>query len=177
MSSERQSGEPHMIKTAEGMEKQQLSGPEPATSRSIADPLAANPWSLPASTNPFLFVSSLRMQHGTWSSLTSSPSLKVTHLAHNTVVLVGDCCIQRMCCSSSIERPFIFHSHLWAVYFCIVLCVGVGVGGCVWLCVCGGVWVCMCVCMCVLCVCMCCVCVCVCVCACVCRAAEDDQGE
>ena len=31
------------------MKKWQLNGPEPATSRSIADPLAAEPWSPPAS--------------------------------------------------------------------------------------------------------------------------------
>ena len=42
-----------MIKKEEGKEKQQLTEPEPATSRSIANPLAAEPWSLPASINPF----------------------------------------------------------------------------------------------------------------------------
>ena len=43
---ERQGRQLHM-----GKEKQQLTEPEPATSRSTADPLAAEPWSLPAS-NP-----------------------------------------------------------------------------------------------------------------------------
>ena len=42
----------HMIKEEEGKEKQELTGPEPATSRCIADPLATEPWSLPATINP-----------------------------------------------------------------------------------------------------------------------------
>ena len=40
-------------KEREGNEKRQLTGPEPATSRSIADTLAAEPWSLLASIDPF----------------------------------------------------------------------------------------------------------------------------
>ena len=50
---ERQGSELYMVKKEEGKEKQQLTGPEPATSRSIADPLAAEPWPLPATINPF----------------------------------------------------------------------------------------------------------------------------
>ena len=38
---ERQGSKLHMVKKEEGKKKQQLTGPEPATSRSIADPLAA----------------------------------------------------------------------------------------------------------------------------------------
>ena len=40
-------------KKEKGMEKQQLTRPEPATSRSVADPLAAEPRSPPASIDPF----------------------------------------------------------------------------------------------------------------------------
>ena len=50
---ERQVRELHMVGKEEGMEKQQLTGPEPVTSRSIADPLAAELWPLPPSINPF----------------------------------------------------------------------------------------------------------------------------
>ena len=50
---ERQGRELHMVKKEKGMEKQQLTGPEPATSRSIADPMAAEPRSPPASIDPF----------------------------------------------------------------------------------------------------------------------------
>ena len=42
-----------MVKKEEGKDKQQLTGPEPVTSRSIADTLAAEPWPLPATINPF----------------------------------------------------------------------------------------------------------------------------
>ena len=42
----RQSSELHMVKKEGGKEKQQLTGPEPATSRCIGNPLAAEPWSL-----------------------------------------------------------------------------------------------------------------------------------
>ena len=38
---EKQGKELHMVKKKKGMEKQQLTRPEPATSRSIANPLAA----------------------------------------------------------------------------------------------------------------------------------------
>ena len=38
-----------MVKKEEGQEKQQPTGPEPATSSSTANPLAPEPWSLPAS--------------------------------------------------------------------------------------------------------------------------------
>ena len=41
-----------MVKIEEGMEKRQPTGPEPVTSRSTADTLAAEPWSLPAAINP-----------------------------------------------------------------------------------------------------------------------------
>ena len=40
------------VENYEGMEKQQLTGSEPVTLKSIADPLAAESWSLPASINP-----------------------------------------------------------------------------------------------------------------------------
>ena len=40
---ERQGSELHMVKKEEGKEKQQSTGPESATSRSITDPLAAEP--------------------------------------------------------------------------------------------------------------------------------------
>ena len=50
---ERQGNKLHMVKKEEGKEKQRLTGPEPATSRSIADPLAAESWPLPATINPF----------------------------------------------------------------------------------------------------------------------------
>ena len=43
----------YMVKKEKGKGKQRLTGPEPATSRSIADPLAAESWSLPATINPF----------------------------------------------------------------------------------------------------------------------------
>ena len=49
---ERQGSELCMVKKEEGKERQQLTGPEPATSRFIADPLAAEPWLLPATINP-----------------------------------------------------------------------------------------------------------------------------
>ena len=39
---ERQGAELHMVKKEEGMEKQQSTRPKPLTSRSIANPLAAN---------------------------------------------------------------------------------------------------------------------------------------
>ena len=42
-----------MVKKEEGKEKQQPTTPEPVTSRSIANPLAAEPRSLPATINPF----------------------------------------------------------------------------------------------------------------------------
>ena len=53
--SERQARELHMaIKKRGGKEKQQpMAQSQPATSRSIADPLAAEPWSPPASINPY----------------------------------------------------------------------------------------------------------------------------
>ena len=54
VNTERQGSELHMVKKEEGKETQQLTGPEPATSRSIANPLAAEPWPLPATINPFL---------------------------------------------------------------------------------------------------------------------------
>ena len=41
---QRQGSKLHMVKKEKGKEKQQLTGPEPATARSIADPLAAEPW-------------------------------------------------------------------------------------------------------------------------------------
>ena len=41
--SERQCSELHMVKKEKGKEKQQLTRPEPATSTSIANPLAAKP--------------------------------------------------------------------------------------------------------------------------------------
>ena len=53
LSHERQVRELHMVKKEEGVEKRQPNGPETATSRSLADPLAAAPWSLPASIDPF----------------------------------------------------------------------------------------------------------------------------
>ena len=37
----------HIVKEEEGMEKWQPTRPELATSRCIADPLTAEPWSLP----------------------------------------------------------------------------------------------------------------------------------
>ena len=43
----------HMIEKEEGKEKLKLARPEPATSRCIADPFAAELWLLPASINPF----------------------------------------------------------------------------------------------------------------------------
>ena len=42
----------HMEKKEEGMEKQQPTEPDPVTSRPRADPLAAEPWLLPASVYP-----------------------------------------------------------------------------------------------------------------------------
>ena len=50
---ERQGSELHMVKKEEGQEKQQPTRPKPAPSRSIADPLAAGAWSLPASIDQF----------------------------------------------------------------------------------------------------------------------------
>ena len=47
----RQGSELHMVKKEEGKEKEQLTGPEPATSKSIANPLAVEPWPLPATIN------------------------------------------------------------------------------------------------------------------------------
>ena len=41
-----------MVKKEEGMEKQQLTRAGPVPTRSTADPLAAESWSLPASINP-----------------------------------------------------------------------------------------------------------------------------
>ena len=38
---ERQGSQLHMVKKEQGKEKQQLTGPEPTTSKSIADPLVA----------------------------------------------------------------------------------------------------------------------------------------
>ena len=52
---ERQGSELHTVKKEEGKEKQQLTGPEPMTSRSIAKPLAVEPWSLPGTINLFLY--------------------------------------------------------------------------------------------------------------------------
>lgn len=49
----KQGWEQHMVKEEEGKDKQQLSEPEPATSKSIVDPLAAETWSVQASINPF----------------------------------------------------------------------------------------------------------------------------
>ena len=43
---ERLGSELHMVKKEERKEKQQPTRPEPVTSRSTADPLAAEPWSL-----------------------------------------------------------------------------------------------------------------------------------
>ena len=43
----------YICKKKEGKEKQQLTEPQPATSRPIANPSAAEPWPLPASINPF----------------------------------------------------------------------------------------------------------------------------
>ena len=40
-------------KEREGNREQQLTGPDPETSRSITDPLAAEPRSPPASIDPF----------------------------------------------------------------------------------------------------------------------------
>ena len=48
----RQVGELHVVKKR-AMKKQQPTRPEPATCRSLADTLAAEPWSLPASINLF----------------------------------------------------------------------------------------------------------------------------
>ena len=44
--SERQGSKLHMVKKEEGKKKQQLTGPEPVISRSIADPSAA--WAMVA---------------------------------------------------------------------------------------------------------------------------------
>ena len=49
---ERYARELPMVRREKGT-KLQPTGPEPATSRVIADPLAAEPWSPPASIDPF----------------------------------------------------------------------------------------------------------------------------
>ena len=51
---ERQGSQLHMVKKEQGKEKQQLTGPEPTTSKSITDPLVAELWPQPASINLFL---------------------------------------------------------------------------------------------------------------------------
>ena len=43
----------HMVKKEKGIQKQQLTEPKLAISRSIANTLAAEPWSLATSINPF----------------------------------------------------------------------------------------------------------------------------
>ena len=57
---ERQGGELYMVKKEEGKETLQLTGPEPVTCRSIANPLAVEPWLLPATTLSFIGITMVR---------------------------------------------------------------------------------------------------------------------
>ena len=50
---ERHVRELHMVKNEEGISKRQPNGPDQVASRSSADALAAEPWSLPESISPF----------------------------------------------------------------------------------------------------------------------------